>query len=204
MTGPAPRRLAGYGLAVRLPDRWEGRIYQRANSVPAAPAGPPSAVPATASVSPAAAGSSALATGSSALAAGSSALAARSVASWQDERTHPVLHLANFALPGSRGDFGTGAVERMGSGHVFIAVLQFGADCLGSALYAPQGFPRLAARDFNPNGLQRRVAGQAGFQHFCTVADRPLCLYVVLGAHRQAAALCPEINDVIERIEVSQ
>ncbi|HET6211208.1 MAG TPA: hypothetical protein VFD94_12530 [Jatrophihabitans sp.] len=195
MTGPV-RRLAGYGLAVRLPDRWEGRIYQRANSVPAAPAGPPSAVPATASVSPAA--------GSSAQAAGSSVLAAQSVARWQDERSHPVLHLANFALPGSRGDFGTGAVERMGSGHVFIAVLQFGADCLGSALYAPQGFPRLAARDFNPNGLQRRVAGQAGFQHFCTVADRPLCLYVVLGAHRQAAALCPEINDVIERIEVSQ
>ena len=34
-------------------------------------------------------------------------------------------------------------------------------------------------------------------------SGRPLCLYVVLGAHRQAAALCPEINDVIDRIEVS-
>jgi hypothetical protein len=176
MTAPT-RRLAGYGLAVHLPDRWEGRIYQRAVSVPAAPA----------------------------VAAGTVAgpAAAQSVAHWQDDRPHPVLHLANFALPGSRGDFGTGAVERMGPEHAFIAVLQFGVDCLGTALYAPVGLPRVAPRDFNPNGLQRRVAGQAGFQHFCTVSGRPLCLYVVLGAHRRAAALCPEINDVIERIEVS-
>jgi hypothetical protein len=122
---------------------------------------------------------------------------------WPDEQANPVLHLANFALPPSRGDFGTGAVERMGPEHAFIAVLQFGADCLGTALYAPAGFPQLGARDFNPNGLQRRVAGQAGFQHFCTVSGRPLCLYVVLGGHRQAAAMCPEINDVISRIEVS-
>jgi hypothetical protein len=172
MTGlPTSNRLAGYGLAVSLPDRWEGRIYQRTTSVPAAPM----------------------------VAAG---LPSGSVARWHDERTHPVLHLANFALPGARGDFGTGAVERMAAGHAFIALLQFGADCLGTALYAPQGFPRLAARDFNPNGLQRRVAGQAGFQHFFTAAGRPLCLYVVLGAHRQAGALCGQINDVIERIEV--
>ncbi len=180
MTAPA-RRLVGYGLTVHLPDRWEGRIYQRAVSVPAAPAMAAGAV-----AQPAA-----------------SASAAQSVAHWQDDRPHPVLHLANFALPGSRGDFGTGAVERMGPEHAFIAVLQFGADCLGTALYAPVGLPRVAARDFNPNGLQRRVAGQAGFQHFCTVSGRPLCLYVVLGAHRRAAALCPEINDVISRIEVA-
>ena len=122
---------------------------------------------------------------------------------WPGEQSHPILHLANFPLPAARGDYGTGAVERMGPQHIFLALLEFGPDCLGTALYAPTGFPRLAARDFNPNGLQRRVAGQAGFQHFCTVAGRPLCLYVVLGAHRRAAALCPEVNDVIQRIEVS-
>jgi len=188
MTAPG-RRLAGYGLAVHLPDRWEGRIYQRAVSVPAAPA--------------VAAGAVARPAGAIGAVARPAAVAAQSVAHWQDDRPHPVLHLANFALPGSRGDFGTGAVERMGPEHAFIAVLQFGADCVGTALYAPGGLPRRAARDFNPNGLQRRVAGQAGFQHFCTVSGRPLCLYVVLGAHRRAAALCPEINDVISRIEVA-
>jgi hypothetical protein len=197
MTGPS-RRLAGYGLAVHLPDRWEGRIYQRAVSVPAAPAMVGSAAQPVSTATDRPVAVPGMANQATAVMAGE-----RSVAHWQDERTHPVLHLANFGLPGSRGDFGTGAVERMGPEHVFIAVLQFGADCLGTALYAPAGFPRLAARDFNPNGLQRRVAGQAGFQHFCTVSGRPLCLYVVLGAHRRAAALCPEINDVIERIEVS-
>jgi hypothetical protein len=177
-------QLAGYGLAVGLPAGWEGRIYRRAASVPAAPV----------------LGTRQSAEPQANLAGGS---AAGSVARWHDERTHPVLHLANFALPGSRGDFGTGAVESMSADHVFIALLQFGADCLGTALYAPQGLPRLAARDFNPNGLQRKVAGQAGFQHFFTAAGRPLCLYVVLGAHRQAGVLCPQINDVLARIEVS-
>ena len=154
-------RLAGYGLGIDLPERWEGRIYQRSAELQ------PMAL------------------------------------STQPERNHPVLHLANFALPGNRGDFGTGAVERMGSGHAFVALLEFGADCLGTALYAPQGFPQLQARDFNPNGLQRRIAGQAGFQHFFTAGGRPLCLYVVLGAHRQAAAMVGQLNQVIDRIEVS-
>lgn len=202
MTGPS-RRLAGYGLAVHLPDRWEGRIYQRAVSVPAAPTALAGAAMVAGSAGSVANGSGQSMTSGQSMAPAQSVTSAQSVAHWQDDRPHPVLHLANFALPGSRGDFGTGAVERMGAEHVFIAVLQFGADCLGTALYAPAGFPRVAARDFNPNGLQRRVAGQAGFQHFCTVSGRPLCLYVVLGAHRRAAALCPEINDVISRIEVA-
>jgi hypothetical protein len=29
MTAPAANRLAGHGLAVGLPARWEGRIYRR-------------------------------------------------------------------------------------------------------------------------------------------------------------------------------
>lgn len=116
---------------------------------------------------------------------------------------HPVMHLANFALPPDRGDYGSGAVELMGPGQVFVALLQFGPDCLGSALFAPVGFPVLSAQSFNPNALQRRIAGQAGFQRFCTVDSRPLCVYVVLGAQRQAGALCPQINQVLQRIEVS-
>ncbi len=121
---------------------------------------------------------------------------------WPGELTHPVLHLANFALPASRGDYGTGAVERMGSGNVFIALLEFGPDCLGTALYSPVGLPRLAAGQFNPNGLQRRVPGQAGFQHFFTEAGRPFCLYVVIGSHREAVPLTRQVNEVLDQIEV--
>ncbi len=173
--------LRGYGLGVDLPQQWEGRIYQR--PVADQPIAPSTQDPA-------------------AQVSSDQDSSAQDPAD-QAGRNHPVLHLANFALPGNRGDFGTGAVERMGSGHAFIALVEFGADCLGSALYAPQGFPQLHARDFNPNGLQRRIAGQAGFQHFFTAAGRPLCLYVVLGAHRQAAAMVGQLNQLINGIEVA-
>ena len=121
---------------------------------------------------------------------------------WPGELSHPVLHLANFALPASRGDYGTGAVERMGPDNLFVALLEFGLDCLGTALYAPRGVPRVRPGQFSPNGMQRRVAGQAGFQHFFTEGNRPFCLYVVIGSHRQAVGLAKHANEVLERIEV--
>jgi hypothetical protein len=121
---------------------------------------------------------------------------------WPGELSHPVLHLANFALPASRGDYGTGAVERMGADNLFVALLEFGPDCLGTALYSPRGVPRVRPGQFNPNGMQRRIAGQAGFQHFFTEANRPFCLYVVIGSHRQAVGLAKQANEVLERIEV--
>jgi hypothetical protein len=121
---------------------------------------------------------------------------------WPGELSHPILHLANFALPGSRGDYGTGAVERMGPDNLFLALLEFGPDCLGTALYSPRGLPRLVPGQFNPNGMQRRVAGQAGLQHFFTEGNRPFCLYVVIGSHRRAVPLTRQANEVLERIEV--
>ncbi|HTZ45919.1 MAG TPA: hypothetical protein VMB79_18810 [Jatrophihabitans sp.] len=134
---------------------------------------------------------------------GATAGAAPNAAGWAGEASHPILHLANFALPAARGDYGTGAVERMGPAHIFIALLEFGPDCLGTALYAPRGLPRPTPGEFNPNGMQRRVAGQAGFQHFCTVADRPFCLYAVIGSHRDAVRLTRSVNEILDQIEVS-
>lgn len=121
---------------------------------------------------------------------------------WAGELSYPILHLGNFALPASRGDYGTGAVERMGPENMFVALLEFGPDCLGTALYAPVGVPRVRPGQFNPNGMQRRIAGQAGFQHFFTAANRPFCLYVVIGSHRHAVPLAKQVNAVLEQIEV--
>ena len=167
-------RLSGHGIAVGLPPRWEGRLYRRTIGEP------DGAAPARASASrsqPAATG-------------------------WPGELSHPILHLANFALPASRGDYGTGAVERMGPDNVFLALLEFGPDCLGTALYSPAGLPRLTPGQFSPNGMQRRVAGQAGCQHFFTEGNRPFCLYVVIGSHRRAVALTEQANEVVDQIEV--
>lgn len=123
---------------------------------------------------------------------------------WARERTHPVMHLANFALPAVRGDYGSGAVEHMGVADIFIALLEFGADCLGTALYRPLGLPQIKPGQFNPNGLQRRIAGQAGVQHFFTDNDRPFCLYVVIGAHERAATSAAVVNTVLKRIETQR
>ncbi len=121
---------------------------------------------------------------------------------WLGEQTLPVVHLANFPLPAVRGDYGSGAVERMQSNHCFVALLEFGPDCLGSALYPPQGRPVVEPSRFDPNGLQRRLPGQSGAQYFFTENDRPMCLYVVLGTQTGVAPMALQVNAVLDRVSI--
>lgn len=116
------------------------------------------------------------------------------------EQTHTVLHLANFALPARVEDFGGGAVERMRSSDVFISVLEFGRESLGTDLFAAGGMPTVTRESFDRNLLQRGIAGQSGAQMFFTTGGRPYCLYVVLGAHAMRLRLVPEINRVLQRV----
>jgi hypothetical protein len=120
------------------------------------------------------------------------------------ESPNPVLHLANFALPPGRGDFGTGAVELMGPEHAFVSLLEYDAEEAGRPLFEAQGVPRPTLRNFAPNQLQRRLAGQLGSQQFCTVAGRPFCLYVVLGSRQHAAALVADVHAVLDTLEVGR
>jgi hypothetical protein len=110
----------------------------------------------------------------------------------------PIAHVANFGLPPVRGDFGGGAVELMESGAVFIALLEHDASEAGTALFQGKGVPwPLSADDFDPNNLQRGIAGQAGCQRFFLAEGRPFCLYVVIGSYRLRAALVREVNAVL-------
>ena len=111
--------IDGHGFSVQLPAAWEGRIYQRAT-------------PTTAFTPKNRAADS---TGTNAARAGDG---------WLGEQTRAVLHLGNFALPGDRGDYGSGAVERMGADNTFVAILEFGQECLGTALYSSVGLPRVS------------------------------------------------------------
>jgi hypothetical protein len=121
------------------------------------------------------------------------------------ERTHAVLHAANFALPEERGDYGSGAVERMGSGHVLVALLEFDPEVAGTPLFANAGVPReLSPTMFAPNQLQRTIAGQAGTQVFCHENGRAFCLYVVLGAYRERTALVPRANEILRTVSVGR
>lgn len=118
-------------------------------------------------------------------------------------RTPAALHLSTAALPPVRGDFGSGAVDLLGDDDAFVAVVAYGPESLGTALFASGGMPRrLDPRAFAPNGLQRPLPGQSGLQVFCTEGGLPLSLYVVLGAHRNARRLVRRVEEVLAAVEV--
>ena len=122
-----------------------------------------------------------------------------------DEHMHPVVHLANFALPPNRGDYGSGAVDVMGGNHALIVLFEFGPESVGTALFAPVGMPRtLEARRFSPDALQRRLPGQLGFQHFFTEAGRAFSLFVVLGGSRLAPTLCTQCSGVLAATQIER
>ena len=56
------------------------------------------------------------------------------------EDNHPILHAANFPLPAERGDYGSGAVDRMRGDDVLVVLIEFGTDSAGTALFS-QGSP---------------------------------------------------------------
>jgi hypothetical protein len=121
----------------------------------------------------------------------------------QSETPTPILHLANFPLPPTRGDYGGGAVELMGRGGIFISILEHPPEEGSSALFAGKGIPwPLSASDFSPSTMQRTIAGQAGHQSFFTHAGRAFCLYVVLGSYNTRAILVPEVNKALAGVDL--
>lgn len=120
------------------------------------------------------------------------------------ETATPILHLANFALPAVRGDYGGGAVELMGSGGIFISLLEHPSDEAGLALFAGKGIPwPITAGDFDPTQMQRTIAGQAGCQRFFAHQGRAFCLYVVIGSYNMRAVLVREVNNALATIDLS-
>ena len=113
-----------------------------------------------------------------------------------------VVHLANFALPAERGDFGSGAVEIMSSGAVMVILFEHGPESVGQVLFAHNGVPTLAADDFHPQQMQRTLQGQSGRQVFFNESGRAFCLYVVLGSHRQREVLVPLVNEVLATLDI--
>jgi len=166
-------QVAGHGLAVTLPHPWEARLYLR----DAPPHEGSNDVDSAGVDHPAARG-------------------------WPGELTHPVLHLANFSLPRGRGDFGTGAVEQMRSHHAFVSLFEYERGESGRALFATAGLPMPRAADFSAAALQRRLAGQGGWQRFFHQDGRAFCVYVVLGSLAQARAVVPEVRHVLGQVRI--
>lgn len=120
------------------------------------------------------------------------------------EDTGPVLHMGNFALPEDRGDFGSGAVDLMGTGHLLVVLVEYGPDSAGTALFPTVSqVPRLTGRMFSSQGLQRVQRGQAGAQRFFTLNGRAFCLYTVVGDQREVGPMATTANDVTRQIQVT-
>ncbi len=118
-------------------------------------------------------------------------------------RQPTVMHLSSFPLPPERGSFGSGAVELMGTRDVLIVLFEYGADSVGTALFSTEGIPRnLLARQFDRNALQRAIPGQSGLQQFFTHNGRAFCLYVVVGSHVDRHDVLPQINAVLDTLEI--
>lgn len=118
------------------------------------------------------------------------------------EETRPIIHLANFPLPGDRADFGGGAVELMESGGVFIAIIEHDPAVAGTPLFdKPIPWP-LAPDDFAPEQMQRTLAGQAGCQRFFRSGERAFCLYIVLGSHRNRIMLTRVVNEALAGVSL--
>jgi len=119
------------------------------------------------------------------------------------ESTAPIVHLANFALPADRADFGGGAVELMESGAVFIALIEHDPAVVDTPLFQhPVPWP-LSPDDFSPEQMQRTLPGQAGVQRFFATNGRAFCLYAVIGSYRTRALLTDIVNDALSQVEIS-
>jgi hypothetical protein len=119
-----------------------------------------------------------------------------------DGTVQPVAHLANFALPAGRGDYGSGAVERMGPADILVCLLEFDPEAVGTRLFSHRGVPRFGINDFAPQTMQRAVAGMCGAQSFFTQGGRAFCAYVVLGSFRLRGPLVPPVNSVLASVRI--
>ena len=117
--------------------------------------------------------------------------------------TTPVLHLGSFGLPDDRGDYGSGAVNRMRSDDVFVALVEFGPESVGTAMFARQGLPKFRTRDITAATMQRPIRNMGGGQHFCTVSGRAFCCYAVVGSLARRSTLVGMINDALAGVAVS-
>jgi hypothetical protein len=119
------------------------------------------------------------------------------------EHTYPVLHAATIALPANRGDYGAGVVEALGADDVFVSLLEFGPDSVGTALFRTvTGIPGLTPSSYRPAQLQRSIRSQAGVQKFFTLTGRAFCLYSVIGSLTNRIGLTNRANQVLSALTI--
>ena len=119
------------------------------------------------------------------------------------ERSRAVVHVASFPMPEERGDFGVGVTELMRSGDAFVTLFEYGPESLDTPLFAAQGVPRLTVDLFTSRRLQRTLPGQVGCQLFFTANRRPFCLYVVVSGRLHLRSVIPQMNRMLQALDLT-
>ena len=118
-------------------------------------------------------------------------------------QTFPVLHAATIPLPSNVADYASDAVEDLGPNDSIVVLKEFAPANAGQALFGAVGLPRsIDPDDFAPNALQRRIAGQGGYQHFFHEGARAFCLYVILGSFANRSNVVPGVDQVLAAITI--
>lgn len=119
------------------------------------------------------------------------------------EPPRSLVHLGNFALPVTRGDYGSGAVEVMGSAGIFVSLMEFDPSAAATALFSGGEKPRsFTVSDFSADSLQRRLPNQLGTQSFFVSSGRPFVLYAVVGSTLTASLLVAELNRAMQGVTI--
>jgi hypothetical protein len=92
---------------------------------------------------------------------------------------HPVIRLANFALPLTKNTYAEDVADGLRAGEVVASLAEFSPTLADRGLYAPRGVPDLEPKDLDPRAVQRQAPGRAGVQRFFSAHARAFSLYVV-------------------------
>lgn len=185
--------LSAFGITATLPTGWDGSITKRPDPGGAPADDPGVTAEAVPEVDPNAGGAPEARTAPDAGQQRAAAL---------EGTENPVAHLANFPLPAVRGDYGSGAVERMAADDVLVCLVEFDPEAADTGLFAREGIPQFGVNDFAPHTMQRTIAGMCGGQAFFTVSGRAFSAYVVLGNYRLRAPLVRVVNGLLAGVEI--
>ncbi len=122
--------------------------------------------------------------------------------------TNPVMQIGTFPLPprDQVGDYGNGAIDHMGPGDGFVALVEFNPDLAQEPLFlANNGLPvPLGPGCFAWNQMQRRLPGLGGAQFFFNDKGRAFSLYAVVGSMVNVRAIAARLNPVVNTMTISE
>ena len=75
---------------------------------------------------------------------------------------HPVVRLANFALPATKNTYAEDIADDLRPGSVVASLAEFAPRLADRGLYAPQGVPAFGLADLDPRAVQRRLPERSG------------------------------------------